>query len=128
MKIIVVDDNMNIGDLLTEILVQKGYDATFFSKPTSAFTNMQTVRYDVALLDVQMPEMDGFDLCRLIKSSEITKHTRVIFVSNYTANEYTSKAASVGAEGYIDKCQQPDAVIREIEKVLSKLPPIPPQQ
>jgi DNA-binding response OmpR family regulator len=122
-KIIVVDDNMNIGDLLTEILVQKGYDATFFCKPTAAYANMQTVKYDVALLDVQMPEMDGFDLCRLIKSNELTKQTRVIFVSNYTANEYTAKAARVGAEGYIDKCQQPEAVIREIEKVLSKLPP-----
>jgi len=128
MKIIVVDDNMNIGDLLTEILVQKGYDATFFYKPTQAYANMQTMKYDVALLDVQMPEMDGFDLCKLIKSNEITKDTRVIFVSNYTANEYTSRAASVGAEGYIDKCQQPDAVIREIEKVLSRIAPLQPNQ
>jgi CheY-like chemotaxis protein len=85
---------------------------------------MKSVDYDVALLDVQMPEMDGFALCKLIKSDEKTKHTRVVFVSNYTSNEYTSKAESVGAEGYVDKCQQPEAVIRDIEKVLSKLPPI----
>jgi len=124
MKLIVVDDNMNIGDLLTEILVQKGYDATFFYKPTEALRSMKSVKYDVALLDVQMPEMDGFELCKLIKADEATKDTRVIFVSNYTSNDYTSKAANVGAEGYIDKCQQPEAVIRDIEKVLSKLPPI----
>jgi len=84
--------------------------------------------FDLVLMDVQMPEMDGFDLCKLINSNDLTKNTRVIFVSNYTANEYTARAASVGAEGYIDKCQQPEAVIREIENVLKRLPPAMPLQ
>lgn len=118
MKIIVVDDNMNIGDLLAEILIEKGHDARYFSKPSEALRSMQGETYDVALLDVRMPEMDGFALCKLIKADDAIKNVRVLFASSYTSEEYISKASTCGAEGYIDKNLPPDQVVAEIEKVI----------
>ncbi len=122
MKIIVVDDNMNIGDLLTEILIEKGYDATFFSKPTEAFRNMKTTKYDIALLDVRMPEMDGFALCKLIKGDDDTKATRVIFVSSHMGEDYVMRASSSGAEGYINKNLHPDEIIKQIVAIVNGTP------
>lgn len=122
MKIVIVDDNVNIGSLLAEILMEKGHEAKYFNKPSEALRSIKTEQYDVALLDVRMPDMDGFTLCKYIKADEHAKNMRIIFVSGNATEAYVARSNDVGAAGHIDKNMPPDALIKEIERLMS-LPP-----
>jgi DNA-binding NtrC family response regulator len=67
-RILVVDDNVSLGENIVEILTDAGYQADYFEAPAAALAALQPGQYRAALLDIRMPGMDGVELYRAMKS------------------------------------------------------------
>lgn len=66
-RILVVDDNVSLGENIVEILIDAGYEADFFDRPRDALNALRPGRYRAALLDIRMPSMDGVELYHAMK-------------------------------------------------------------
>lgn len=73
---------------------------------------------DVILLDVEMPEMDGFEVCRRLKADEATRSIPVLFVTGHSGPEQEAKGLALGAVGYITKPVEPAVVLEKVAQVL----------
>jgi len=100
-KIFIADDEVDILDILKLMLKTHGYDVTATSDPNIIFNYDPSELPDVILLDIWMSGLDGRDVCRQLKQTELTKHIPVIFISA-NAN-IIDIAAECNAEGYIAK-------------------------
>ena len=108
-KILVVDDEPANLNLVRQIL--KGdYDLTFAKSGADALVNVLKHRPDLILLDVMMPEMDGYEVCRRLKDDERTRATPVIFCTAMTEEGDEAKGFELGAVDYITKPVRPSVV------------------
>jgi class 3 adenylate cyclase len=102
-RILVVDDApMNI-QALTGTLKAQGYQVSVATSGRQALEAVKSVRPDLILLDVVMPEMDGFETCRRLKASEATSDIPVIFLTARTESADIIKGFEFGAVDYVSK-------------------------
>lgn len=96
-KILVVDDEILSRRAITYALEKAGLKAVSVEEPLIALDMANETKFDLIFLDVQMPGMDGFDLCSKLRASEINKTTPVIFVTSLT--DFKSRARSTLSGG-----------------------------
>lgn len=101
-NILVVDDNEGNLLLIKKILKNK-YLVTSSESAKEALILIQKYRFDLILLDIMMPEIDGFQLCKMIKSNPLTVDIPVIFMTAKTDAESLENAFEIGAIDYITK-------------------------
>jgi len=102
-RILVVDDDENILSLERTILEQKGFDVTTAGGGAEALKLIGDNDFDLVLLDVMMPEIDGFTVCRRIKEEPRTKEIPVIFLTAKGGGEALAEGFESGAIMYINK-------------------------
>jgi DNA-binding response OmpR family regulator len=102
-RILVVDDDDNILGLERMILEQKGFDVTTAAGGQDALGCLATSTFDLVLLDVMMPDMDGFTLCRKIKEDDRHRDVPVIFLTAKGGGEALAEGFESGAVMYINK-------------------------
>lgn len=78
-KILIVDDEPDVSNVLKNVFERAGFDAESFDDPLLALENFKTGSYDLLLVDIKMPEMDGFRLCQEIK--KIDNRIKVCFLT-----------------------------------------------
>jgi len=100
--LIVDDEKLNI-ELAAAYLKEEGYKLSFALNALSAFELLSNKKIDLILLDINMPKMDGFEMCQLLKKEPQTKNIPVIFLTAQTDIEYISKAFEVGGVDYLTK-------------------------
>ncbi len=103
MKVLLVDDTPANIDVLRKTLQPEGYELSFAPNGKIALNIVNRVKPDLILLDVMMPEMDGFETCRRLKEDESTKDIPVIFITAKTETEDIVKGFSLGGVDYIAK-------------------------
>jgi CheY-like chemotaxis protein len=113
-NILVVDDTPDSLRLLVGILTGKGYKVRPAPSGTYALTTIQKERPDLILLDIMMPKMDGFEVCRRLKADEHTQNIPVIFIS---ALDKVFDKVTAFAAGGVDYITKPF----EIEEVLARV-------
>ena len=101
--IMVVDDAPANLKLLTEMLQAKGYLVLTFPRGAMALDAAAKSPPDLILLDINMPEMNGFEVCERLKADAVLKEIRVIFISALTETVDKVKAFSVGGVDYVTK-------------------------
>ncbi|MFZ4441288.1 MAG: HD-GYP domain-containing protein [Syntrophales bacterium] len=101
--IMVVDDTPANLKLLTEMLQTKGYLVLTFPRGAMALRAAAKKPPDLILLDIQMPEMDGFEVCKRLKANVALAEIPVIFISALTETEDKVKAFAVGGVDYVSK-------------------------
>ena len=74
---------------------------------------------DVILLDVEMPEMDGYEVCQKLKADAATQAIPVLFVTGHTQPEQEAKGMALGAIGYISKPVEPSVVLAKVAQAVS---------
>ncbi|NJR25161.1 MAG: response regulator [Richelia sp. CSU_2_1] len=114
-NILVVDDTPENLRLLSGILTEKGYQARPVPNGKLALSAAQSIPPDLVLLDIMMPEIDGYEVCRQLKASEVTKDIPVIFISAINDVMDKVKAFAVGGVDYITKPFQVEEVLARIE-------------
>ena len=102
-RILVVDDDENILSLEKTILEQKGFAVTTAGGGNEALKALADGAFDLILLDVMMPEVDGFTVCRKIKEDPRLKDIPVIFLTAKGGGEALAEGFESGAVMYINK-------------------------
>jgi putative two-component system response regulator len=109
-KVLLVDDNTANLQVLRENLDGLGYKLLIAKNGQSALDIVHKAHPDLVLLDIMMPEMDGYEVCRRLKSAEETRHIPVIFLTAMADAEDEAKGLALGAVDYITKPINPELV------------------
>ena len=118
-KILIVEDEEHLLELESLLLPTKGYEVKGVLDGPSALELVASMKPDLILLDIMLPVMDGFEVCRQIKANEATRHIPVVMLSAKKSKEDLVKAEQVGADRYITKPFKSAMVIATIQRLLS---------
>lgn len=117
-KILVVDDTQHNLRLLSRMLSKKGYTVRPVTDGSNALAAVRQTPPDLILLDIHMPEMDGYEVCRRLKADEQTRDIPVIFISALDEVVDKVKAFKVGGVDYITKPFHVEEVLIRVETQL----------
>lgn len=120
-EIIVVDDTITNLRLMSEMLIDEGYHVRASQDPQLALESALASPPDLILLDVKMPNMNGFELCELLKDDERTKGVPVIFVSALQDTRDRVRSFEVGGVDFIGKPIQREEVLARVSSQLNLL-------
>jgi DNA-binding NarL/FixJ family response regulator len=112
--ILVVDDLPGTLGLLNEALEAAGYTVLLAQSAAFALSIIERVTPDIVLIDAIMPEMDGFELCRIMKRNADLAAVPIIFMTGLTATEHVVRGFEAGGVDYVTKPVTPNEVIARI--------------
>lgn len=118
--ILIVDDEEDVLDLLQLVFETSGFLVRRASTGKSAVSSAYEEPPDVVLLDVMMPEMDGWQVLRTLKGDERTRRIPVVMLSARAERRDKMIGLQEGAEGYIAKPFSPAEVVREVQSFLER--------
>ena len=118
-KILLAEDNVNFGFLLREFLMTKGYNVTLCEDGEIAYDEFIKNEFDICLIDVIMPKIDGFVLAEKIKKER--PNVPVIFLSGQSMQEDVLKGLKLGADDYISKPFSMEELILRIEAIMRRI-------
>jgi two-component system, sensor histidine kinase and response regulator len=118
-NILVIDDTPDNLRLLSAVLLKEGYEVRGALTPSAAFMSIEALVPDLILLDIRMPEMDGYQVCKILKQDDRYSHIPIIFFSACNSIMDKVKAFEVGGVDYITKPFQAMEVLSRINVHLS---------
>jgi len=113
-KVMIIDDNETNVKLLNLVLTKAGFKTDTIINPKFAFDIIKETKPTLILLDINMPEINGLQLCKMIKKDNETKAIPVIFVSSLTDVKYIAGGLAIGAVDYITKPIKPEEVVARV--------------
>jgi len=119
-KILVADDNENIREALTYLLEDEGYQLWLAKDGAETIKRVKEFRPDILFLDIMMPEINGYDVCRAIKSDPDLKDTYIIMLTAKGQVAEQERGKEVGADEYIVKPFSPMEILTKIKNILDK--------
>lgn len=120
-KVLIVEDNIDNYELVRFLLERSGYEAIWAHSGREAITTLKTERADLILMDLSLPEMDGWTATERIKSDPQTKHIPVIALTAHTLPGDRKRALDAGCDGYLSKPMNLELFAETIEQILSKV-------
>ena len=118
-KILIVEDEESLLKLESILLTSKGYDVRGVSNGQLALDAIEEEPPDLVLLDIMLPEIDGFEVCQRIKDNPETKDIPVIMLTAKKSREDMARGEKVGADWYITKPFKSAMVIETIQRFLN---------
>jgi two-component system sensor histidine kinase/response regulator len=118
-SILIVDDTAHVRQLLAAMLETRGYDVQAAEGGVRALNVVRDLSPDLILLDIMMPEMDGYEVCERLKDDPQTRDIPVIFISALEQTDDKIKAFNAGAVDYVSKPFQIKEVIARVDAQLS---------
>ncbi len=119
-RILVVDDDPYILMSLEFVMKKAGHDVMIARNGAEAVEAINSFHPHLLLLDVMMPDVDGFSICRYIKANEKTKDIIVVFISARTQETDIEKGLQLGAARYICKPFSTRDIARHINELLAE--------
>ncbi|HAK61287.1 MAG TPA: hypothetical protein DCO77_13065 [Nitrospiraceae bacterium] len=117
-KILIADDNENIREALTYLLEDEGYKLVLAKDGADTLKKVKEFRPDILFLDIMMPEMNGYEICQIIKQDEELKATYVIMLTAKGQVAEQERGKEVGADEYIVKPFSPMEILNKIKNIL----------
>ncbi|MFC2017670.1 response regulator transcription factor [Chloroflexota bacterium] len=118
-KILIAEDEEDIIELLSAILADSGdYEILYARDGEEALRIAGVDNPDIILLDVQLPKLNGYEVCKSVKSGSAMPHTKVLVMSGIVQNYDLLKAQEAGADGYITKPFSPTTLVEKVEALL----------
>ncbi|MEI7829024.1 MAG: response regulator transcription factor [Prolixibacteraceae bacterium] len=118
MRVILSEDDENLGSLLREYLIAKGYDTDLYPDGEAAFKGFQKNQYDLCIFDVMMPKKDGFSLAKDVRM--INSEIPIIFLTAKNMKEDVIEGFRLGADDYMTKPFSMEELIFRIEAILRR--------
>jgi DNA-binding response OmpR family regulator len=121
-RLLLVDDEQDITSILCSVLQESGFEVSFFNDPLLALKHFKPRYYDLVILDIKMPDMNGFELYRQIKRKD--NQVKVCFltaVSEFEEYEQYKKEAypKLGERHFIAKPVSNDELIRKVNEMIT---------
>lgn len=120
-KLLLAEDDENLGLLLKEYLYAKGYEATLYPDGDAAFKGFTKERFDICILDIMMPKKDGFTLAKEIRM--LSADIPIIFLTAKNLKDDVIEGFKLGADDYITKPFSMEELIFRIEAILRRTAP-----
>jgi CheY-like chemotaxis protein len=118
-RILVVDDDEMVLIAIEELLRSRGYEIITASGGTEALKVMERESFDLLILDLVMPGMDGYELCRRVREVERFRSTPVVMLTALSGEEDRTKGEEAGANLFLPKPISPQRLVSLIESALS---------
>ena len=124
-SILVIDDDPLVSQFVDLVLTQAGYQVSLAGSPETGFKALQRTRWDLVLLDVQMPGMSGIQLLKMLRQYQRLKVPVMMMTAKGDLDTVRS-ASHAGANGYLVKPFTPDGLLARVEAVLDRRERAPP--
>jgi CheY-like chemotaxis protein len=121
--VLLVDDDDHDREIYGKILWYNGYDVEYAADGESALDVLGHARFDLVILDIMMPGIDGLDLCRTLKANPDTAATPVLALSGRSQRHYGELARTAGCLLYLEKPVNPLRLFKEVERIVGRAPP-----
>ena len=119
MKVLIAEDDRDFGNILTQYVTINGFEVNLARDGKEAWEKFNEEKPDICVLDVMMPEMDGFTLAEKIKQSH--GDMPIIFLTAKSLKEDIVKGLKLGADDYITKPFDPEVLILRINNILKRV-------
>ncbi|MDH5559535.1 MAG: response regulator [Deltaproteobacteria bacterium] len=117
-KVLVIDDSPIVRNLHSVMLKSAGFEVTEAENGYDALEKSLSVNFDLLIVDINMPKMDGYTFCREIRSSDGYKEVPIIIVSTEAEAEDKMKGFKAGANLYLFKPVKSDVLIENAKMLL----------
>ena len=117
--IMIVDDSVTVRKVTSRLLERQGYDVVTAKDGVDAIEQLDTVKPDLMLLDIEMPRMDGFEVTNLVRHHEIHRDLPIIMITSRTGEKHRERALSLGVNQYMGKPFQEETLLENIESLLT---------
>jgi DNA-binding response OmpR family regulator len=118
-RILIVEDEVEIADNLSALLNAKGHKAAVCHEGADGVARARKEAFDLVLLDVMLPRMSGFDVCKMLKGDPKTAKTKIVMVTGLGRMGDVEEAFRAGADDYLIKPFDSVRLFKKIEKVLA---------
>ena len=118
-RILAIEDNLDVRNLLRHVL-SKDFDLVMEENGAEGLKAAVNFRPDLIILDLGLPEMDGFDLCERFRKLPDLEHTPIIILSGQTGAEVHTKAYDLGADNYLEKPFNADELLALVNSKFRK--------
>lgn len=119
MKVLIVDDEPNILMSLDFLMRKEGYDVLVARNGKEALESLESNEPDMVLLDIMMPDVDGYEICQFIRKQENLQNCKVIFLSAKTKETDIQKGYEAGADFYLTKPFSNKNLVGKVKELLS---------
>ncbi len=119
MKVLLAEDDRDFGNILHQYISVNGFEVHLASDGQKAWEAFKSMKPDICVLDVMMPEMDGFTLAEKIKG--VAPDMPFIFLTAKSMKEDIIKGLKIGADDYITKPFDPEALILRLNNILRRV-------
>lgn len=118
-KVLIVDDEPNIIMSLDFLIRKEGYELFMARNGAEAMEQVEKHLPDLIILDIMMPDIDGYEVCRQIKNNEKTAHIKIVFLSAKSKQSDVQKGLDLGADKYITKPFSTKFLMKEINAIIN---------
>ena len=118
-KVLVVEDNSQLRQLMVNLLAENGLTVVTAIDGVEALSQVQVTQPDLVVLDVVMPRMNGFEVCRELKSDPVTQALPVILCTAKSDEIDQYWGIKQGADAYLKKPVQPSELLSTVQHLLS---------
>ncbi len=118
-EILIAEDSATQVELLKHLLEDHGYTAAVASNGKQALAMTRKRKPALVISDIVMPEMDGYELCKAIKSAEELRNIPVLLLTSLADSEEILKALECGADNFVRKPYDDKRILQQIEYVLT---------
>ncbi len=119
-RILVVEDEESLLKLESILLSSKGYSVTGVMDGRSALEEVRANKPDLVILDIMLPEIDGFEVCRQIKEDPSLRHIPVLMLTAKKTSQDMARGEQVGCDAYITKPFKSAKVLDMVQELLGR--------
>jgi chemosensory pili system protein ChpA (sensor histidine kinase/response regulator) len=114
--VLVVDDSLTVRKITGRMLAREGFEVATAKDGVDALQQLQDIRPDCILLDVEMPRMDGFEFARNMRADDATRGIPIIMITSRTADKHRNHALELGVNEYMGKPYQEDQLLALVRR------------
>nr|WP_180120543.1 Hpt domain-containing protein [Acinetobacter sp. YH12086] len=118
--VMIVDDSVTVRKVTSRLLERQGYDIVTAKDGVDAIEQLENVRPDLMLLDIEMPRMDGFEVTNLVRHHDIHRELPIIMITSRTGEKHRERAFSLGVTHYMGKPFQEAELLANIEALIAE--------
>ncbi|NNH01006.1 Hpt domain-containing protein [Acinetobacter sp. ANC 5414] len=116
--IMIVDDSVTVRKVTSRLLERHGYDIVTAKDGVDAMEQLENIKPDLMLLDIEMPRMDGFEVTNLVRHHEVHRDLPIIMITSRTGEKHRERAFSLGVSHYMGKPFQEAELVSNVENLL----------
>lgn len=119
-KILVVDDDIHATTLFKTILTAKGYEAIIVNDSATAVQVANTTNPELIILDLMMPELNGFEVCKMLRADPKFSRTPIVIFTAMGDNESKETALEIGADEFLTKPFRVEELMHKIKTLIAQ--------